>query len=92
MDSEQRHAAEVTKQMKKSERKIKELTFAADEDKKNLIRMQDLVDKMQAKVKTYKRQVEETVWLRAHHRSGGCSVNMATRTTNHQTYIIASRS
>ena len=38
----------------------KELQFQADEDKKNYQRMQDLVDKLQQKIKTYKRQIEET--------------------------------
>lgn len=34
-----------------------------DEDKKNHDRMHDLVEKLQAKLKTYKRQVEEAVIL-----------------------------
>lgn len=33
----------------------------ADEDRKNILRLQDLVDKLQAKVKSYKRQAEEAV-------------------------------
>lgn len=33
----------------------------AEEDKKNLVRLQDLIDKLQAKVKSYKRQSEEAV-------------------------------
>ena len=32
-----------------------------EEDKKNVIRLQDLVDKLQLKVKAYKRQAEEAV-------------------------------
>ena len=32
-----------------------------DEDKKNISRLQDLVDKLQLKVKVYKRQSEEAV-------------------------------
>lgn len=32
-----------------------------EEDKKNLVRMQELIDKLQAKVKSYKRQAEEAV-------------------------------
>merc|ERR1719479_801191 len=44
---------------KKQVQKIKEVTYQADEDKKNLTRIQDLVDKLQVKVKTYKRQAEE---------------------------------
>lgn len=34
-----------------------------EEDKKNLLRLQDLVDKLQLKVKAYKRQAEEAVSL-----------------------------
>lgn len=33
--------------------------WQADEDRKNQERMQDLVDKLQQKIKTYKRQIEE---------------------------------
>merc|ERR1712157_94298 len=44
---------------RKLERKVKEVTYQAEEDKKNLARIQDLVDKLQVKVKTYKRQAEE---------------------------------
>lgn len=33
----------------------------AEEDRKNILRLQDLVDKLQAKVKSYKRQAEEAV-------------------------------
>ncbi len=32
-----------------------------EEDKKNITRLQDLVDKLQMKVKSYKRQAEEAV-------------------------------
>ena len=35
--------------------------FQTEEDKKNLLRLQDLVDKLQLKVKAYKRQAEEAV-------------------------------
>lgn len=61
IDAEQRRSVDVTKQLRKSERRIKEITYQADEDKKNLTRIQDLVEKLQVKVKTYKRQCEETV-------------------------------
>merc|ERR1711994_852967 len=43
----------------KSERRIKELQFAADEDRKNHERMQHLVDQLQSKIKSYKKQIEE---------------------------------
>ena len=35
--------------------------FQPEEDRKNVLRLQDLVDKLQAKVKSYKRQAEEAV-------------------------------
>ena len=37
------------------------LSLQTEEDKKNLGRLQDLVDKLQMKVKGYKRQAEEAV-------------------------------
>lgn len=45
--------------LRKSERRVKELTFAADEDAKNHERMQALVDQLQAKIKSYKKQIAE---------------------------------
>merc|ERR1711874_699171 len=57
-DETNRHA-DCMKNYRKCERRIKELTFQGEEDKKNHERMQDLVDKLQMKVKTYKRQIEE---------------------------------
>merc|ERR1712223_758745 len=59
LDSEQRRTADSIKNTRKIERKVKEITYQAEEDKKNLSRVQDLVDKLQVKVKTYKRQAEE---------------------------------
>lgn len=38
--------------------------FQTEEDRKNLARMQDLIDKLQTKVKSYKRQFEEAVSAR----------------------------
>merc|ERR1711872_8761 len=38
---------------------MKNLVFQSEEDKKNYDRMQDLVDKLQVKIKTYKKQIEE---------------------------------
>lgn len=40
------------------------LPAQTEEDRKNLARMQDLVDKLQSKVKSYKRQFEEAVSTR----------------------------
>merc|ERR1739847_81898 len=43
----------------RAERKVKELGFSSDEDKKNQDRMSDLAGKLQQKIKTYKTQIEE---------------------------------
>merc|ERR1712168_164098 len=59
LDAESRRNGDICKNLRKSERTIKELTFAADEDKKNHERMQALIDQLQGKVKSYKKQIEE---------------------------------
>jgi myosin heavy chain 6/7 len=59
LDGEQRRLGDATKNLRKCERGIKELTFRQDEDRKNNERMQELVDKLQQQVRTYKRQIEE---------------------------------
>merc|ERR1712141_887903 len=58
LDAEQRRTADAVKANRKMERRIKEVTYQSEEDKKNLSRVQDLVDKLQVKVKTYKLQYE----------------------------------
>jgi len=59
MDAENRRMADAQKNLRRSERRIKELTFAADEDRKNHERMQGLIDNLQGKIKSYKKQLEE---------------------------------
>merc|ERR1719433_119194 len=59
LDAEHRRFGDAAKNMRKSERRIKELTFAADEDRKNHERMQALIDQLQGKIKLYKKQIEE---------------------------------
>merc|ERR1712010_136069 len=53
LDAESRRMGDASKNLRKSERKIKELTFASDEDRKNHERMQALIDQLQGKVKSY---------------------------------------
>merc|ERR1712127_704211 len=55
----QAHTSETYKGYQKSERHIKELQFQQDEDRKNQDRMSDLAQKLQQKIKTYKKQIEE---------------------------------
>ena len=59
LDAENRRMSEAQKNLRRSERKIKELSYTQDEDKKNHERMQSLVDQLQNKVKGYKKQLEE---------------------------------
>ena len=59
MEAESRRFGDAQKNMRKSERRVKELVFAQEEDRKNQERMQALVDQLQGKIKTYKKQIEE---------------------------------
>merc|ERR1712061_440670 len=55
----QSKTSETYKAYQKSERRIKELMFQRDEDKKNSDRITELAQKLQQKIKTYKKQIEE---------------------------------
>ena len=55
----QSKTAENQKAFQKSERRVKEVLFQNDEDKKNQDRMTDLASKLQGKIKTYKKQIED---------------------------------
>ena len=72
LEQEQRRQLDVQKSLRKLERKTKESLYQSDDDKKNISRLQvkkykclktncfkDLADKLQVKVKTYKRMAEE---------------------------------
>merc|ERR1712168_1703020 len=59
VDAEARRCADAVKNLRISERRIKEMTYASDEDRKNHERMQALIDQLQSKIKSYKKQIEE---------------------------------
>merc|ERR1712018_337143 len=59
LNAESRRFNDAGKNMRRSERRIKELAFAADEDRKNHERMQNLIDQLQGKIKSFKKQIEE---------------------------------
>ena len=59
LDAENRRLSDAQKGLRKSERKIKELTYQQDEDRKNHERMQGLIDQLQGKIRSYKKQIEE---------------------------------
>merc|ERR1711942_131193 len=51
LDAENRRSADAQKNLRKSERHVKELTYTQDEDRKNHERMQALIDQLQGKIK-----------------------------------------
>merc|ERR1712037_930824 len=59
LGSVQARTSDNMKGHQKAERKIKELAFQNDEDKKNQVAMSDLAGKLQSKIQTYKKQIEE---------------------------------
>merc|ERR1719292_90391 len=59
LDAENRRLADAQKNLRKSERHIKEMAYTQEEDRKNHERMQALIDQLQGKIKSYKKQIEE---------------------------------
>jgi len=59
LGSVQSRTSDSYKAFQKAERRIKELQFQQDEDHKNQDRMSELATKLQMKIKTYKKQIEE---------------------------------
>merc|ERR1712066_240444 len=59
LGSVQCKTSDTYKGFQKAERHIKELQFQQDEDHKNQDRMSELAGKLQQKIKTYKKQIEE---------------------------------
>ena len=55
----QAKTGETFKAFQKAERHVKELQFQQDEDRKNQDRMSELATKLQQKIRTYKKQIEE---------------------------------
>jgi molecular chaperone GrpE (heat shock protein) len=56
---EQHRHQETLKELRKNDRRLKELVLQTEEERKNQVRLQDLSEKLQNKIKVYKRQVEE---------------------------------
>merc|ERR1712113_49179 len=59
LGSVQSRTGESYKAFQRAERRVKELQFQQDEDRKNQDRMGELANKLQQKIKTYKQQIEE---------------------------------
>lgn len=61
LDIEQKHHKEVLKQLNKCEREVRERSFELEEHRKSTAKMQELNEKLQEKIKTHKKQLEEAV-------------------------------
>ena len=61
LENEQRRYAETDKIIRKQDIRLKELAIQGEEDHKSHERAQDNIDKLQQKIKIFKRQVEEAV-------------------------------
>ncbi|VEL24416.1 unnamed protein product [Protopolystoma xenopodis] len=60
-EAEQRRGKEAMAGLRKYERQYKELQTQAEDDRRMVLELQDLLDKTQMKMKAYKRQLEESV-------------------------------
>ena len=63
VELEQKRHQETAKELRRNERTIKELNFQTIEEKKKRESMQEQIESFQAKLKSYKKQIEETGWF-----------------------------
>merc|ERR1712150_322252 len=59
IDAENRGHGDANKNLRKSERRCKEISYVFDEDRKNQERMEKMIESLQNKVHSYKKQIEE---------------------------------
>merc|ERR1712121_72862 len=59
LEKEKKMHVETTSILHKKERSVKELLLQSEEDRKNIIILQESLDKLNEKIKMYKRQLEE---------------------------------
>merc|ERR1711972_688815 len=78
LGSVQSKTQEHYKAYTRAERKVKELMFTQEEEKKNQERMSELATKLQSKIKTYKLQIEEAEEIAA--------LNLAKYRKSHQEF------
>lgn len=64
LDEEKRRHAETIKILRKKERTVKEIALQCEEDQKNVILLQESLEKATQKINIYKRQVNEQVSVR----------------------------
>jgi len=59
LETEQKHHNDTMKEIKRNNRRLKDLAMQSEDDKKSMVRLQELNDQLNAKVKAYRRQCEE---------------------------------
>ncbi len=63
LEEERKKHAETIKILRKKERSVKEIIIQCEEDQKNVLLLQELLDKATNKINLYKRQLSEQVIL-----------------------------
>lgn len=66
LEEEKRRHAETIKILRKKERTVKEVLVQCEEDQKNVILLQESLEKASAKINLYKRQLAEQVIIHQH--------------------------
>lgn len=61
LDSEKKNHSETIKILRKKERQVKEIVIQCEEDQKNVLLLQEALDKATARLTQYKRQLSEQV-------------------------------
>jgi preprotein translocase subunit SecA len=61
LESEKRNHAETIKILRKKERTVKEIVIQCEEDQRNVLLLQEGLDKANARLAQYKRQLNEQV-------------------------------
>merc|ERR1712213_167725 len=59
LSTEKKTHVETTTALHKKERSVEELLLQSEEDRKNILILQESLDKLNEKIKMYKRQLEE---------------------------------
>lgn len=66
LDSEKKNHAETIKILRKKERTVKEIVIQCEEDQRNVILLQEQLDKANSRLAQYKRQLSEQVEFLSH--------------------------
>uniref|UniRef100_A0A7I4YBE2 Myosin head n=1 Tax=Haemonchus contortus TaxID=6289 RepID=A0A7I4YBE2_HAECO len=80
LETETRRATEAAKSLARADRRVRELDFQVNEDKKNYDKLQELVEKLSGKLKMQKKQLEEAEEQANQHLAKYRTVQMALET------------